>query len=230
MRKFGMVGLLLVGSSHAMASDGSGLYAQLNFSPVLSSSRSASFTAGEDVKTRTNLGFDTRLTAAYALGGRFLVGASLNFSSIGASRDATATQDSLDASRTIFEVGPTVGYLHGGLHATATALFLGSDTDSAKSADLGGTPSFNDKSVRALGFGLQLNVGYTFSLTPELSLGPSLVWLMETYKNETFTDAITPANNTKDKEFTSKPSTTALTPMITLVYRMGSGGEAAKAQ
>ncbi|HUP58330.1 MAG TPA: hypothetical protein VM598_12810, partial [Bdellovibrionota bacterium] len=134
------------------------------------------------------------------------------------SRDAATGNDSLDRVEKRQEYGPAIGFTTGNLRLIFTYFLGGTATLSDRSANLAGVAGNDFVFKNHLRNGFQFVLGYSFNVSSAIKLGPSLVYRSVSYKEQDFTDNVTPANSFTGRAFSTDSKEANLLPMISLVF------------
>ncbi|MGK5082053.1 hypothetical protein WDW37_02015 [Bdellovibrionota bacterium FG-1] len=212
---------MVVGSLAASPGFADGLYLQESLVPTYYKADPTPVDPTVPLSPASGLGYDTKTTVGYILFNRLFLGANLNFKNTPLNQDAltgAGAQKAISSSTKYLEFGPSLGYVHGGFHGILTYIMAGNRTYSEKQTKADGTVSSDMQTADAIGSGIQIDVGYSFQLSPRLALGPSLVYRSVSYKTQSLTDNLSPANSTNGVTFTTNPVDANITPMITLSF------------
>jgi hypothetical protein len=178
--------------------------------PVIESSNPGSLTSTESASTKTS-GFGSSTTVGAALGGRFILGGTLNYNSASAKTEATAATTEIGVKD--LEVGPAVGLHTGHFYLQFAYFLMAHHTESTK------VTNSTDVSIKYKGNGYQATIGYNFSVGKAFSIGPALAYRNLSYSKIDTTDNVTAANSTTDVEYqATKKSASSLDPMISLMF------------
>lgn len=190
------------------------LFGTLHLAPEIGGKQNGGTFAPPNENSDSRSGLDSRLTAGYLLGGKFLIGANINYGLSSTSRDAVVGgPDSLKHSITRFQYGPTVGFVSGGFHTTLSYLLSAKRTQKLREVQADGVVAVDQELVDK-GSGYQIGTGYTFNVSKSVSIGPSLMYRSIKYKTQTLKDARTPASNYTGKSYLTKAVEAELVPMV----------------
>lgn len=222
--------LLIATSTAAMAAPAGqskgGVYLESSFAPIFSQtnneSRGPDTLGAPSVNPETTLGADLRSTLGYTLWGKVLVGGSFNYSAIPKKRDVvneTGASESMDDKITKLEGGPTLGFFLGNFRIMGTAMFLGKRVIKNSAVDSGGTTVIDARYDQKLGFGYQVQLGYSFNVGKRFKIGPTLAYRHVKYTKSSLTDNVTPGNSHGEQDLGTAQIESNFEPMITMAIQ-----------
>jgi hypothetical protein len=182
---------------------------------------------GADVASSSAFSYDLRNTLGYTFGDRWLVGFSYNFSNSPSKYAATPSSLSLEQTYKSNQWGVSLGYVPpgtSGFRLIGTYFFAGKKSYSRFEADSAGAVSTDYELENKLGSGWQVTLGYSFALGSVVSIGPTLVYRVLSFKSQTQVNRQDPLANYTDREFSTKAIDNGLLPMISIIIRIGGTG------
>ncbi len=210
--------------SHAQRGPGGmgNFYLEGAFTPILQGANESIQTGGGSFPgegnpgTDSTTGYDVRTTLGYAIGGQYFVGLSYRMMSSTLKREGTISGE-FPVSST--EYGPTLGYLYGGWKIMATYILSSEWKKGFKETLQDGSLGSNYDIKNHDGNGFMVNVGYNFSITSWLQLGPSLIYRNVSYAKQTKTNKLDESQSYTDKAFDTKAMQSDLSPYFTIIAR-----------
>jgi hypothetical protein len=214
---------LLFGVGFSAPQAWSGVYLETTFLPAYTQSNTGvgslggNFSGGS-LSSEAGFSYDLRATIGYLYRG-VLIGYSYNLAQAPLSRSASTDAASLDRTTNGSQMGGTLGYLSGRFRLIGTFLFMGQKKRSERQVQSDSTVIADYTLENKGGIGYQFVVGYDFTISGKLKIGPSLVYSSVRYKTQTLKNDLDPSANYTDQDFTTKAIESNLQPMITLQYQ-----------
>ncbi len=173
---------------------GANLYLETTLFPSYESSNPEGFaitrgsTTSSTLQSRGGIGIDTRSTLGLVFGENWLIGGAFNYSSVPSNAGDEGTPSSIRQTVRRIEYGATVGYVNRtGFRLSFSYLFGGNRRASEISYASDGALETDMVFVQKFGSGYQVNIGYSFSLSSTLIVGPSLTYRNVTYDTQSLT-------------------------------------------
>ncbi|MCM2278935.1 MAG: hypothetical protein NDJ89_12740 [Oligoflexia bacterium] len=218
-----IIALGLLGASAAQASQW-GPYFEVTAYPVNRESNTGALGDmggsfdGNAVNTESGFSFDLRNTLGVKPIEWLLIGGTYNYGNSPLKRDATDATPSLESSVKNWEAGPTLGFFLGNWRIVGSYLLAGKKTYTTKATNADGSLASDEETVNKLKSGYMITVGYSFSLSANLKIGPTLSYRMLKYKSQSKSNALDgdPSVNYTDREFSTPSVDGKLLPMVTI--------------
>ena len=151
------------------------------------------------------------------------MGFTYDYSRAPQSADAAADNDALSQLTKKSEYGPTLGFFAGGFRFLFCYFVGGSESYNETRTQADGTQTENFSLTNHLRNGYEFIIGYSFNLTSNIQIGPSLAYRHVAYKTQDASNALQPADpnqNYTDRAFTTDAVESNLTPMISLMIHL----------
>ena len=216
---FAFILFLLCNTSHAQ------FYIEESFFPIFKSSNTSlnDYGGAKDapgVKSDSGFGYDSRMTLGYLIDMRWFIGLSFNMYSEPTSR--TAVEGGLSSSKkniNAMEYGPTIGIFWSGFHFNFNYLMQGTKTFSDKQVQSNGTVDADYKVTNYLGSGFQIILGYSFPITPNFEIGPTLVYRDVRYGKQTLRNKLDSTSDYTKVSLYTDVVETSITPLFSMFLK-----------
>jgi hypothetical protein len=202
------------------------VYFEETFLPVYISENTAQYRLGGSdtgsIPTQSGFGYDLRTTLGYTFWDQMIVGLTYQYYKTNSTRPLTDAANSVDETYGKNEWGPTIGYVTGGWRLMFTYFIDAKRTYDSKGTDyVTGDPAFGEdlSETRSSGTGYQLTIGYSFAISTNFQIGPSLVYRSVSYGTGSRTNRLDPLDSFEDRTFVTKAIDAGLSPMISLLAR-----------
>jgi hypothetical protein len=198
------------------------VYIEGAFFPVYVKKNDAESSAGgsvsKSIPTESGLGYDVRFTAGYVAWQQVLFGLSYNMYSVDTSRARTGDYEGLTTKTSKTDLGPTVGWMFGGLRLALTYIFYAQKKyDQTYTDPTTGNVSIENHYANTNGSGFQFAASYGLNLGTNWTIGPTLIYREVHYGRQSLTTPTgTPYGSTST---TASPIDAQLQPMVTVAVR-----------
>lgn len=198
---------------------GSGVYFDTTFIPkIVNKNDTESFTESPGAATETGSGVDSKTTLGVVMGGWF-VGATYNYYSLSTKRSNRVGGDAgLKESTTNTQLGATVGWIGASWRFLGTAILSGEKVVDSKNIDNTGVVG-SKKITNKEASGFQALVGYSYPVTNNFSIGPTLAYRSLVFAKQSKVNRITPSENYSNSSLYSDSIETNLDILLTLALR-----------
>ncbi len=201
-------------------SGASGFYVEGTFIPkVVGFTDTTSFPGTPGAAKETGSGIDSKATFGYVFGGAWFVGLTANSYSLATKRsNRIGGDEGLKQKTESSQVGATVGYLNNNWRFMLTSYLSGEKSVHTKGFDETGPTgdlTFKNKDVT----GNEIIFGYTFPVSANFGIGPSLVYKSISYGKQSKVNQLNPTENYPYTSLFSDATETNLDILISLVFR-----------
>ncbi|HEX4924302.1 MAG TPA: hypothetical protein VFV50_09455, partial [Bdellovibrionales bacterium] len=164
-------------------------------------------------------GFDFRTSLGWVFWDRMIVGLAYNYYKASTSKGATSVYEAVSTTSSKSEYGPIIGYKTGGWRFVLSYFINAERSLDAKATDQSGTVVSDVTENRTKGTGYQLTIGYSFAISSNFEIGPSLVYRSVTYGRGSRTNRLDNTDSFDDSDLQTKAIDVGLSPMISLIAK-----------
>lgn len=172
-----------------------------------------------DVANESGTGFDFRTTLGWTFWDQMIVGLTYNYYKASTSKGATSVYEAVSSTSSKSEYGPVIGYKTGGWRFVLSYFLSAERSVDSKATDQSGTVVSDVTESRSKGSGYQFTVGYSFAISTNFEVGPSLVYRSVSYARGSRTNRLDNTDSFGDSDLQTKAIDVGLSPMISLIAK-----------